>query len=78
MNNQPFWAKEAREEGLDLQVLATKALKSQSYGFHLDLKICLHVLVSLFSKFDPKPIATLSKPNFRPSYLEPSKSPKLP
>ena len=33
---------------------------------------------SHISKFDPKPIATLSKTSFKPSYLEPSKLPKPP
>jgi hypothetical protein len=32
----------------------------------------------LISKFDPKPIATLSEPSFKPSYVEPSEPPKLP
>ena len=56
--------------------LAMEALKYQSYGFHLNLLVLslyLHI-----SKFDSKPIATLSKTSFKPSYLEPNKPPKLP
>ena len=38
-----------------------------------------HALSSFshISKFDPKPIVALSKPSSKPSYLEPSESPKL-
>ena len=63
-------------KALDLQVcgygssqISEIRISSQSQ----DLSPYSHI-----SKFDLKPIATLSKTSFEPSYLEPSKLPKTP
>jgi hypothetical protein len=62
------------EEGLDLQVFgygSSQILELRISSRSPVLSSCSHI-----SKFDPKPIATLSKSSSKPRYLEPSEPPK--
>ena len=76
MSNPSFgWRSKSRKE-LDLQVFgygSSQILEIRISSQSQDLSPYSHI-----SKFDPKPIATLSKTSFKPSYLEPSKLPKTP